>query len=103
MDNLQQKIAANIETNKRFDEMLVRTKTVTPEILTEFDAMYDNDAASTANWLKAKLRVIKGIIDEGESVNIQENPVIILHTFQDLKYWITKRYPQLSMINIFEI
>ncbi|HEX8577040.1 MAG TPA: hypothetical protein VF677_12170 [Flavobacterium sp.] len=97
------KMQENILWNNNFDSSLVSQKKIDKEILNKFIGMFDYGAASTLNWLIAKLKIIKSIINEKSSVTIEEDPVLILSTQEDLKNWIKGRFDESLIEDVFEV
>lgn len=94
MSNLNNKIKENKIWNESFNLNLYSQKKIDKNILNEFIGMFDYGAASTINWLVSKLKILKSIIDTGSSVTIEEEPVLILNTQEDLKNWIKNRFDE---------
>lgn len=101
MKDLDKKIEENRDWNADFDLNLYNTRRLNKQDLSEFIGMFDYGAASTINWLISKLKVIKSIIDKGNSVTIEEEPVIILKNQDDLKNWIKSRFDEILIEDVY--
>lgn len=102
MKDLKRKIEENRDWNENFDLNLYNTRKLNKKDLNEFIGMFDYGAASTTNWLVSKLKLIKSIIDKGNSVTIEEEPVIILKNQDDLKNWIKSRFDEILIEDVYE-
>lgn len=102
MSNLNNKIKENNIWNENFNMNLYSQKKIDKNALTEFFGMFDYGAASTINWLVSKLKILKSIIDTGNSVTIEEDPVLILNTQEDLKNWIKTRFDESLVEDVYK-
>lgn len=94
MENLNNKIKENEIWNQDFKTNFLLCKKINSSVLVEFNGMYEYGAASTINWLISKLKLIRFVLDKQEEVTIEEDPIIILKTHDDLKNWIAIRFDE---------
>ncbi len=84
----------NRTKNKIIDERLRSSGIIDSQVLASFDEAYNYDAASTMNWLIAKLKILKDVIGQGGIIQLESSRKILNKT--ELDAWIYERYPDIA-------
>ncbi|WP_395043867.1 hypothetical protein [Flavobacterium sp.] len=94
MGNFEKRIKLIEERNIQQENEIINSKTINKERLKVFVDWFEDCSASTINFLVGRLQIIKSIIESGNHVTIEEEPVLILSTQDDLKKWIKGRFDE---------
>lgn len=91
--------AEAVEWNRQLDERLRTTGRVDAELLSGFVEAYNYDAATSVNWLLAKLSVLRDRLRVGETVHIEDATIGArqLSSEAELQNWIAERFPTLRL------
>lgn len=84
----------NREKNRFMDDRLRSSGLVDSQLLASFDEAYNYGAASTMNWLIAKLKILKDTVGHGGTVHIESSRRI--SDVAVLSVWIRERYPDIA-------
>jgi uncharacterized UBP type Zn finger protein len=84
----------NREKNRIIDDRLKSSGLVDSQLLAAFDEAYNYDAASTMNWLLAKLKILKEIVGHGKTVQVESSKRI--SNVEELNVWVCERYPDIA-------
>lgn len=83
----------SVEYNEHLDKLLKETKVLTKEMLERFYDAYTYDTATTNNWLAKKLKIIKGRLENGDTLALENDKrVLDKENFLD---WIESEYPNM--------
>jgi hypothetical protein len=102
MNSFEKRIEEAKLNNIIQENEIINTKTINKERLKVFIDWFDYGAASTFNFLIGRLQLIKSIIDNGSSVTIEEEPILILKTQEDLKNWIKNRFDESLIEDVYK-
>lgn len=102
MKNLEKKAKIDEIANLSQENDINQSRKINKQRLNVFIDWFEEGAASTINFLVARLKLIKSIIDSGNSVTIEENPILILRSNEDLKKWIKKRFDESLIEDVYE-
>jgi len=102
MNSFEKRIEEAKLNNIIQENEIINTKTINKERLNIFIDWFEEGSASTVGFLIRKLKLIKSIIDSGSSVTIEEEPVLILNTQEDLKNWIKKRFDESLIEDVYK-
>ncbi|MBP9127937.1 MAG: hypothetical protein KBG07_04135 [Elusimicrobia bacterium] len=84
----------NRNKNQIIDEKLRSFGLVDSELLASFDEAYNYAAASTMNWLIAKLKILKEVVGHGKTIGIESSRRI--SDVKELNAWVCERYPDIA-------
>lgn len=84
----------NREKNKIIDDRLRSSGLVDSQLLASFDEAYNYDAASTMNWLIAKLKILKDAVGRGGAVQVESSRRI--SDVVGFNAWLRQRYPDIA-------
>jgi hypothetical protein len=84
----------NRKTNQIIDEGLRSTGLVDRQLLASFDEAYNYDAASTMNWLIARLKILKEAVGHGRIVQVESSKRI--SDIKGFNVWVRERYPDIA-------
>lgn len=82
---------------------IISSKNINKEKLNVFIDWFEEGSASTVGFLIRKLKLIKSIIQNGNSVTIEQQPVLILNTQEDLKNWIKKTFDESLIEDVYKV
>jgi len=85
-------IKQTIEYNNKFNNRLITTKKLVKDDIDHFDGAYIGGDASSIQWLVNKLKIIKKVIDDGNSFQIENFGEI--DTTDEFLEWIINKYSQ---------
>lgn len=102
MNSFEKRIEEAKLNNIIQENEIINTKIINKERLNIFIDWFEEGSASTVGFLIRKLKLIKSIIDSGSSVTIEEEPVLILNTQDDLKNWIKKRFDESLIEDVYK-
>lgn len=80
------------ESNLAEENQILLSKKINQDDINAFDEWFDYGAASTIGFLIRRLKLLKQILDENNKVIIEENPILVLSTHDDLKEWIKLKF-----------
>lgn len=78
--------------SKSFDEQLSLTKKISKEMLVNMHYAKEYDAASTVQWLIQRLKLVKSLIMNNESVVVEAEPEIHLYALKDFEIWVRNSF-----------
>ncbi|MFN3772628.1 hypothetical protein [Cloacibacterium normanense] len=81
---------------------IISSKNIDKKKLNVFIDWFEEGSASTVGFLIRKLKLIKSIIQNGNSVTIEQQPVLILNTQEDLKNWIKNRFDERLIEDVYK-
>ena len=84
----------NREKNIIIDDKLRSSGLVDSQLLRSFDEAYNYDAASTMNWLIAKLKILKEIVAHGRTIHVESSNQVL--DVAGLDVWLRQRYPDIA-------
>lgn len=102
MNSFEKRIETAKLNNIIQENEIISSKAINKERLKVFIDWFNYGAASTIGFLVRKLKLIKSIIDTGSSVTIEEEPVLILKTQEDLKNWIKNRFDESLIEDVYK-
>jgi hypothetical protein len=102
MNNFEKKIKEDELINLKEENEILLNRLIDKDYLKTFIYWFDYESASTINFLIRKLKLIKSIINSGNSVTIEENPILILKSHDDLKKWIKERFDESLIEDVYE-
>ena len=102
MNNFEKKIKEDKLINLAEENDILLNKIIDKDYLKAFNYWFDYGAASTVGFLIRKLSIIKSILETGNSVTIEEQPVLILNTQADLKNWIKNRFDESLIEDVYK-
>ena len=102
MNNFEKKIKEDKLINLAEENDILLNKIIDKYYLKAFNYWFDYGAASTVGFLIRKLSIIKSILETGNSVTIEEQPVLILNTQADLKNWIKNRFDESLIEDVYK-
>jgi hypothetical protein len=102
MNNFEKKITEDKLINLVEENDILLNKIINKDYLKAFNYWFDYGAASTVGFLIRKLKLIKSILDNGSSITIEEDPILILNTQEDLKNWIKNRFDESLIEDVYK-
>ncbi|MBK8869825.1 MAG: hypothetical protein IPN19_01955 [Elusimicrobia bacterium] len=84
----------NREKNRIIDDRLRSSGIVDSQLLASFDEAYNYEAASTINWLIAKLQILKDVLVHAGTLKIESFKQI--SDVEEFKAWLRERYPDIA-------
>ena len=78
------------------DASLASTGVVDQEVFRRFREAHDYDAASTAGWLEAKLRVLQARLARGGTLAVHAPPrddLVVITASEELASWVARYFP----------
>lgn len=84
----------NREKNKIIDDRLRSSGFVDSKLLASFNEAYNYDAASTINWLIAKLKILKDVVMHGGTVQVESSKRI--SDVAGLNAWLREHFPDVA-------
>jgi hypothetical protein len=76
------------------ENQILQSKKINQDDINAFDEWFDYGAASTIGFLIRRLKLIKQMLDENNQVTIEDNPILVLSTHEDLKNWIRLKFDE---------
>lgn len=101
MDSFEKKIEEAKLANLKEEKEIILTRKIDKDSVRAFNYWFDYGAASTIGFLIRRLKLIKSIIEDGNSVTIEEEPVIILKNQGDFKNWIKSRFDEILIEDVY--
>lgn len=102
MNSFEKRVETAKLNNIIQENEIINSKTINKERLKVFIDWFNYGAASTIGFLIRKLKLIKSIIEDGNPVTIEEEPVLVLNTQEDLKNWIKERFDESLIEDVYK-
>lgn len=102
MKNLNKMLEQDKIENLKIENLIKDEKKISANYLNVYIDWFEDCSASTIGFLVRKLKLIKSIIEEGNPVTIEEEPVLILNTQEDLKNWIKNRFDESLLEDVYK-
>lgn len=85
------------EFNKSFDQAILEDHLLTTDMVTKLDEAYAYDAASSMNWIIAKLKLVQEVINRSSIVSVEtKTGVMFLNNESDFQAWVLSTYTDIS-------